>query len=379
MTAASRHPTVLIAGIGEVGRYLVEFLARDPEDLEILAGDLDLGRVRGQVDNASFGAALHHRHSTIEALEIDLLDIDRTAELLAERQPDVVVNCAVLQTWHVIRRLPVDLYERVSSAGLGAWLPVQLTLAMRLAQAIERSRIQTHYVNTSLSDLTNPVMGAMGIAPTIGIGNVALIEAAIRSEVAARLGLFRTEVAIKLVAHHVHWVLWREAGYREGAPFYLKIDASGEDVTARFDSLALMKDAILRYPSGTAFSAVSASSALHNLKALLSPEPVHTHSPGPNGLPGGYPVILSRDGAAVDLPEGLELDTAIAMNLEAQTFDGIARVDDDARVHFMPYAVEIMRDTVGFECESFTPDEAWPLAREQMERFRALERRHRTA
>ena len=141
------------------------------------------------------------------------------------------------------------------------------------------------------------------------------------------------------------------------------------------EDLELMKRAILLYPGGTSFSAVSASSAIQNVKALLSDEPLHNHSPGPNGLPGGYPLVISREGVEVDLPPALSLDEAIAMNLEAQTYDGIERVDEDARVHFMPYAVEIMRDMLGFDCASFTPDECEELAREQMDRFQAYERR----
>ncbi|MFQ5526471.1 MAG: NAD-dependent epimerase/dehydratase family protein [Thermoanaerobaculia bacterium] len=370
-------PTVVIVGIGEVGHYLLEFLAREDPGLRIVAGDVDGRVVEAKVDNALFGAALHGREPDLRALAIDLFDVDRTAELLADIRPDVVVNCAVLQTWHLIRRLPEEVYERLSSAGLGAWLPVQLTLAMKLAQAIQRSGISPRYVNTSLSDLSNPVLGAMGIAPTIGIGNVALIETAVRTLLARKLERPRDEVAVTLVAHHIHWVLWREAGYREGAPFYMKVKVAGEDITSRFDTLALMKEAILLYPKGTSFSAVSASSALHNLRALLSKVPVRTHSPGPNGLPGGYPVILSTQGAKVDLPSDLSLHEAVAMNLEAQTFDGIERVDDDARVHFTPYAIEIMTELLGFECASFTPDECEDRAFEQIRLFRELLERHR--
>ncbi len=368
--------TVLIIGIGEVGRYLLEFLARGGPDVDVVAADVELAAVQAKVDGALIGAALHDRHPRVRALEIDLFDVERTAAVLAEVRPDVVVNCAVLQTWHVIRCLPEDLYTRLSSAGLGAWLPVQLTLAMKLARAIEMSGVTTHYINTSLSDLTNPVLGAMGLPPTIGIGNVALIEPAVRTLAARRLAVPRSRVVLKMVAHHVHWVVWREAGYREGAPFYMRVFADGEDVTARFDTLELMKEAILLYPKDTSFTAVSASSTIQNLGALLSDEPVSLHSPGPGGLPGGYPVILSREGAKVDLPADITLDQAIAMNLEAQTYDGIRRVDDDARVHFMPYAIEIMKDMLGLDRASFVPEECEDLAREQMRRFQELKRRH---
>ena len=377
MRVDGRRPTVLVVGIGEVGRYLLEFLAREPGELDIVAGDVSLEDVEPKVANAVLGAALHGRQPRLRAVELDLLDIDRTAEMLDRLRPDVVVNCAVMQTWHVIRRLPEEVYARLSSAGLGAWLPVQVTLPMKLGQAIARSGVAAHYVNTSLSDLTNPVLAAVGVSPTIGIGNVALIVAAVRALVARKLDRSPAEVDVKMVAHHIHWVLWREAGYREGAPFFMKVVVAGEDVSDRFDRLALMREAILLYPPGTSFSAVSASSAIQNLLALLSPEPVALHSPGPNGLPGGYPVRLSTAGAEVDLPPEIGLEEAVAMNEEAQTYDAIQRVDPDGRVHFMPYTVEIMRELLGFECESFAPEESLELAREQMARFRELESRHR--
>lgn len=376
MTDPGARSTVLVVGIGEVGRHLLELLVRDDDALDLVAADIDMPALQAKVDNARFGAALQGRRPSVRAVAIDLFDQERTAALLAELQPQVVVNCAVLQTWHVVRRLPADVYTRLSSAGLGAWLPVQLTLAMNLGRAIRTAGVSCHYVNTSLSDLTNPVLGAMGMPPTIGIGNVALIQIAVCELAARRLGRPSSEVDVKLVAHHVHWVTWREAGYREGAPFYMKILAGGEDVTSRFDTLELMKSAIRLYPGDTTFSAVSASSAVRNLKALLAEKPVSTHSPGPNGLPGGYPVLLSEAGAEVELPPEITLEEAIALNTEAQTYDGVRAIDSDARVHFMPYAIEIMKEVLGFDCPSFTPDECADLAREQMRRFQDLVRRH---
>ncbi|MCP3961234.1 MAG: NAD-dependent epimerase/dehydratase family protein [bacterium] len=372
----AEKPTVLIIGIGEVGRYLLEFLVRGDLEIDVVAADVDLRAVQAKVDGALIGAALHDRHLDVRALEVDLFDVERTAEVIREVRPDVVVNCAVLQTWHVIRQLPEDVYTRLSSAGLGAWLPVQLTLAMKLAQALQLSGASAHYINTALSDLTNPVLGAMGIAPTIGIGNVALIEPAVRTQVARELDIPRAQVALKMIAHHVHWVVWREAGYREGAPFYMRIFAAGEDVTDRFATQDLMKRSILLYPNDTSFTAVSASSAIQNIRALLSEEPVSLHSPAPNGLPGGYPVILSREGSKVDLPPDVSLEAAVAMNQEAQTYDGIRKVDEDARVHFMPYSIEIMKEILGFDCASFTPEECAGVAKEQMSRFQELKRRY---
>ena len=54
----------------------------------------------------------------------------------------------------------------------------------------------------------------------------------------------------------------------------------------------------------------------------------------------------------------------------------IKAIDGDARVHFMPYAMDVMQEVLGFECASFTSRECEELAREQMSRFGALERRY---
>ena len=99
MSANSEVPTVLVVGIGEVGRYLLEFLAREDAEVDIVVGDVDLPSLQGKVDNAVFGAALHHRDPRVRAVEVDLVAIGRPAELLNDVRPDVVVNCSVLQTW----------------------------------------------------------------------------------------------------------------------------------------------------------------------------------------------------------------------------------------------------------------------------------------
>ena len=90
----------------------------------------------------------------------------KNKELIKKEKPVAVINCTVLHTWHLIRQLPEKLYARISSAGLGAWLPCQLALGLNLAKAIKESGEKPYFINTSLSCLTNPVMGKIGLAPT---------------------------------------------------------------------------------------------------------------------------------------------------------------------------------------------------------------------
>jgi len=363
---------ILLVGVGDVGKHLLEFAARDESQFEWIVGDIDQERAQWACNNAEIGAAHHGLHPIFRPIKVDLLDIEQTTELIKKEKPTAVINCTVLHTWHLIRNLPEYIYAEISSAGLGAWLPCQLTLGMNFAQAIKNSGQSPFYINTSLSCLTNPVLGKMGLAPTIGIGNVDLIAPAVTTYVSQHLNIPREFVEIYLVCHHQHWVFPREAGYRPGAPFFLKIMVEGKDVTNQFDTKKVMFDAVKLYPPGIAFTTVSASSTLKNLKALVLDEGLRTHSPGPNGLPGGYPVRLSGQGAEVILPSEISLEEAINMNEASGKLDSIEEIQDDGTVVFTNYAYDIMKKTLGFDCQSFHPSDSKVLAFEQMACYKKL-------
>ena len=164
----------------------------------------------------------------------------------------------------------------------------------------------------------------------------------------------------------------REAGYRPGAPYFLKILIDGEDVTSEFDTNEVMIESVKLYAPGTGFTTVSTSSALKNLKAMIFDQNLRTHSPGPNGLPGGYPVLLNSLGAEVVLPLEITLDEAVKMNKESGKLDSIEEIKEDGTVVFTDYAYEIMKDTLGFDCRSFSAWESKELAFDQMTCFRKL-------
>ncbi len=366
---------VLMVGLGDLGGNILEILAREPRAPELIVGDVnEEGGVR-TVNNAVLGAAHHGLHPHFHFRKVDLNDVEWTAQLIKEINPSAVINCAVMQTWHRIRRLPPEIYSKLSAATLGAWLPVQLTLAFKLAQAIQQSGVKTHYINTSLSDLTNVVLAKVGLAPTTGIGNVDLIVPAVQTLAANWLKVPRSNVTVYLVAHHVHWVYPREAGYQKGAPYYLKVMLGDKDITKKLDKDRLMYEAVKLYPPGIDFTRVSASSTIKNLMALLYDTGLLTHAPGPCGLPGGYPVRLSAKGAEVVLPEELTLEEAIRINEEAQRYDGVERIEEDGTVVFTDYSVRIMKEMLGFDHPQFKPDESEVRAREQLSLYLELEKK----
>ncbi len=243
-----------MVGLGDLGGKILEILARTPGAPELIVGDIDEEGGALKVNNAVIGAVHHDLHPHFRFTKVELNDIEGTAQLIKEISPSVVINCAVMQTWNRIRNLPPEVYSKLSAAALGAWLPVQLTLAYNLAQAIQQSGVKPYYINTSLSDLTNVVLGKVGLPPTIGLGNVDLIVPALQTLIANELKVPRNNITIYLVAHHVHWVYPREAGYREGAPYYLKVMLGDKDISAKLDKDRLMYDAVKLYPPGIDFT-----------------------------------------------------------------------------------------------------------------------------
>ncbi|MBD1383145.1 saccharopine dehydrogenase NADP-binding domain-containing protein [Metabacillus arenae] len=368
---------VLLFGSGEVGSHILEFLVRDPKCPELVVCDIKAEVGQKRVHNALSGASILRLYPKVSFKKVDLLDVEATARVIEDENPEVIINCAVLQTWHTIRKLPKEVYERLSAASLGAWLPCQLALAYHLMLAVKKSGLNPHVINTALSDLVNPVLAKVGLAPTIGIGNVELIEPAVKVFVSNHLQVPTDLVRIYLVAHHQWWVYPREAEYKK-SPYFIKVMVNDRDVTNQFDTDQLLWDAIKLYPPGTEFTTVSASSTIKNMYALMNPSGIFTHSPSPKGLPGGYPIILSNKGAELALPEEISLEEAIKINEESAKKDGIDHVKDDGTVVYSDYTYRILKEMLGFDHASFKPEESFELAKELMSKYKEFASKHET-
>ena len=108
----------------------------------------------------------------------------------------------------------------------------------------------------------------------------------------------------------------------------------------------------------------TAASFLKNVLAVYyDTRRTHVCVPGPNGLPGAYPIRLGEEGAELVLP-GISLEEAVEINEAGARNDGIERVKDDGTVVFLEENVEHMREVVGYECEELKPSESEERARE---------------
>ena len=145
-------------------------------------------------------------------------------------------------------------------------------------------------------------------------------------------------------------------------PYYLRIRAVDKDVTDQFD---IEKDIWAKFPTyfppeplGGHQQEWIASCVTRNVLAILFDTGEVVHAPGPERLPGGYPVRSSAKGAELVVPNGLTREEGIRINENAQRLEGIEKIADDGTVVCTDHSAKIMREVLGYECKEVKPDEA---------------------
>jgi len=370
-TAKDRRPQVLVVGLGGVGSWVLELLARS-EGIHHLAGaDVNEDQGRHLVTNIAAGVIVQGFYPRLEFVRIDLDDIDATAETIARLQPQLIFNCATLQTWWVRKALPPKIARRLTEAGSGPWLPTHMALSRKLMLAIRASGWQGHVINSGIADISNAVLAKRGLAPTVGLGNIDLVVPMLRIGVAQRMEVPVRSVQVYMIMHHAVVTHFRHRS--SGAPpYFLRILVDDRDVTSQFDSDRLLYEVSQDRLSGEKLNPTVAASGVKNTVALLQDTDLMTHAPGPQGLPGGYPVRLSGSGAQVVLPSGVTMEEALTINEIGQRSDGVERIDDDGTVVYTERATAIIKDVLGYDLLPLPFDKCDARAQDLIVRLKAL-------
>jgi len=367
---------LIIGSAGSVGHDMMYLIAGMTSNIKVVGADIDEEKGRREVEES-----LHLAHNLgnfpdLSFRKINLFEISETAELLKEINPDVICNLASLGSWWVTRLLPADIYEKICP--IGPWLPNHLTLAHKLMQSVKKAGIETKVVNGAYPDLTNVVLGKVGLAPVCGGGNMDMGCSRIRRIVAREMNVPVKSVSIFGVGHHGSFYTMGLDG-----PFWVKILVDGEDVSDRFPNERIVKlyqaegyAETYQYEGPLVDQMRTASSFLkHVLAIYYDTKEVHTCVIGPNGLPGGYPARLGAEGAEVVLP-GISLEEAIEINEAGARLDGIERVKDDGTVVYVDENVKLMREVVGYECKELKISESEERAKELNMKLRKLYERY---
>ncbi|HJO37651.1 MAG: hypothetical protein QGF21_09840 [Vicinamibacterales bacterium] len=368
------RPTIFIAGLGDLGAVLLELLARERWPGRVVAGSRDLARTSARVNLASLGAMAQGCRPTLEAVRLDLDDEAGTAELLHHLAPDIILATAARQSWWTPERLPPVPRARLAVAGFGVWLPIHLVLSLKLMRAVQASGSRARVLIAPFPDVANCVLSRLGLEPAAGVGNLDEIVPKIAALAAARLDVAVDDVEISLVAHHALEAHVFEANASPMPPYHLRIVHAGTDVTQAVDGHSLLRQPY-PLPPGPAIHFLTAGSAVRLMRALTEAD-TRLHAPGPEGLPGGYPVIAGPDGVRVAPIDGLSRTAAIEINERSHAFDGIAAIEADGTVAFTPESTDALARELGYHCDRLPPAEIAPRADELLKRFQAYAARH---
>lgn len=368
-------PTVIIFGLGNVGGQLLEFLARVPNlGWRIVAASRDPERGLRKTRSALYGASYMGLYPEIEFIATDLEDHAATARILGDERPAIVVNSATFAAWWLRDLLPPGIRAELQSIGPGLWSAAHMTPAFKLMRAIEASGGSPLFLNVSYPDLVNVALTRSGPGPTIGVGNIDLLVPAVQHVAARKLGAQMRHVVPYIVAHNHHSYSILTRGTTGGLGFFLKILLAGTDVTDRFEREELVADVYAgsSIPSAQGASTLAAGSLCKVLLAVMTDSGERSHIPGPNGLPGGYPAVLTAKGAELMLPASLSLEEAVAINLAGQRAEGVEAVEANGRVVFTEEARRVLRDRFGLKLASFLPGESHRVAGQIDQGLKAL-------
>jgi hypothetical protein len=366
--------TILLVGLGGLGSVLLELLAREDGIGRIVVASRNAERGAARCNLARLGALAQGRDPDIRFAPLDLHELDAIADLIRHEVPDVIVSTATRMTWWLPDLLPAPQADAVKRAGFGMWLPIHLTLTRRLMDAVRAAGYAGHTLTAPFPDVVNPVLARLGLAPTCGIGNLDEIVPKVRVLAAERLQVPVAEIEVSLVAHHALDAAALGGVLDNVPPYFVRVEHEGRDVTGTLRAQELL---LAPYPitAGTATHFLTAGSAVRLIRALLSERQTRLHAPAPNGLPGGYPILASREGVAVTLPTGLSLEDAVALNERSHRVDGIERIENDGTAVFLPEMVDTFRKLLGYDCGRLPPDEADGRADELIARFRTFAKR----
>jgi len=365
----------MLVGLGDLGSVVLEFLAREDGLGRIVVASRNVERTTARCNLARLGAIAQGCAPAISFVPLDLEDLEAVAETVHREAPDVIVSTATMQTWWLPSLLPPEQRAAIYSAGFGVWLPVHMTLTLKLMQALREAGYTGATLTAPFPDVVNCVLGRLDLAPTCGLGNVAQFVPKVRLLAAGRLGAPLDAVRVLMVAHHALGPAVVRSKVDRMPPYFLRIEHGGQDVTEAIGADELLV-APYRRTAGPASHFLTAGTTVRLIRALLSDSGALLHEPAPHGLPGGYPVVVGNGSVQPAPIDGLTLEEAIDINERSHRFDGIERIEPDGTVVFCPEAVDALRVELGYDCQRLPPEESEERAKELIARFREYAARY---
>lgn len=353
---------IVICGTGSfAARILFDLVATTPVPLSVAIVGRDAERLMWMRTGAAARADMFGTEARIVDHCLGALAVEAVADLLGQLQPRVVVNAASVQGGRRMTGEPDGWMHLVQAAGLGVSAVLQARISLDVSKAAAAAAPKAYFVNGCYPDVVNPMIAAAGLPITSGIGNVAILAHAF----AGALG--RAHERIQLLASHAALSAFRRPAAERSGRAPLRMWLGGRevaDVFERFASVKLAPEPVID---------VSGASGVPLFRAMVEGVPWSGHVPGPNGLPGGYPVRLDAGALRLDLPPGLSESEAVAWNAAFGRENGVV-VGADGFVRYAGRVEEALRSVsptvaAGFAMNEF--DAAFDALSSLRERLRS--------
>lgn len=373
MSQALRKHKLLLVGAGNLCLQILKILApKNAFEFVVLGRDED-STIR-LCNLVALSCAQLGQYIAIKPVIADLTDIAKVTRVLREEAPDMLVNCASLQSWRVITELPKPAFEQLDQAQFGPWLPMHLTLMHGLMQAVKASGIAAITVNAAFPDAVNPILSRVGLAPDIGVGNVANLIPAVRCAIARLLECAPVDVQVRLYAQHFFSHYVPRGGLPPRASYRLFYEVKDRPVLPRLPAEAIFSTvrSEFRRLGGIDGQFLTACSAVTVIEGLFSPTPVLAHAPGPLGLPGGYPVSLREGRIDVQFSPDCPQDEAVHINSICQSQDGIDEIHCDGSVTYNPQCMAVMQAMLGYSKKTMAIEQSAEFAHELASKYRSF-------
>ncbi|MCU4178225.1 hypothetical protein [Bosea sp. BH3] len=321
---------ILISGTGGfAARIAFDIAATAPAPVSVVIAGRNAQRLDWLRTAANARARLFGTPARFTTHSVDLLLPGASDGMLEATDPKVVAQAASIQTSQVIAQSGNAWTRLVAEGGLSATAVFQALLSSRVAAAITRRGRPVTLVNCGFPDVVNGIIMALGHKVACGMGNVAILSNVFGGSAATPAG-----AEVKVLAHYQNLAAWRKRPQeREGRAPRVWIDGEEvADVFGTFADIQLTPEPVIE---------ISGASGVPMLLAMALGREWRGHVPGPNGLPGGYPVRLSGGELALDLPDGVSQEEAVSWNASFEAANGMV-VAPDGHIAFTGVLLEKM-------------------------------------
>ena len=316
------HADLIVFGTGGfAARIVFDIAATASRPITVAIAGRNIERLQWLKVAANARSAIFGRPATFATRMVELSQPDAAEDAISFYRPMAVVQAASTQTSSVINNQENAWRQLVAEGGLSATAVLQTLLSINVAQALKRAHPSAHFINCCFPDVVNSLIAARGLPVTCGVGNVAILS----SVFAGQLGI-RAAGRVKVLAPYRLLGPWRmPAATRKGpAPRVWLDDQEMTDVFARCAGVKLTPEPVID---------ISGASGVPLMLAIAAGENWVGHTPGPKGLPGGYPVAYRNGVLDLDLPAGLDRAEAIRWNARFEEENGMA-VGRDGKVRY---------------------------------------------